>query len=180
MTFTDNELDDLAEETSEVKAADSSPLTGLRAARATARTKLYTDLPIPRLEGYGVRYGIVTQRRLDQITKRFEKSKDPDRTVIVNALVLAEACQGVYEWVDGEQVSVDPEARGAAWPKFDERLAELLHDPEQPKPRATKASDVVRDLYLTDGDLIATATELAEWNGYAAQILADDPESAGN
>lgn len=180
MEFTDELADEPTIEAGQVEAAESSPLAGLRAARAKVVATLHTDLPIPRLEGFGVRYGIVTQRRIDQITKKFQQSKDPDRTVIINALVLAEACLGVYQWVDGEQVSVDPEDRAGEWPKFAERLAELLHDPDEPKPRATKSSDVVRSLYLTDGDIVSTATQLAEWNGYAAEILADDEDLQGN
>lgn len=127
---------------------------------------------MPRLEPpVYVRFAPVPHGRIEAINKRHEKSKDKDRDVIINAAVLAEACRGVYEVIDDQAVSVDDTDREGEWPRFDDRLAELLG------VEAGKASDVVRALYLTDGDVIATATKLGEWSGYS---MADLEERTGN
>lgn len=147
-------------------AASGSPLSSLRARRDTARQRLHLDLEVPRMDPpVYVRYSPLPHGRITAITKRFEKSKDADRDVLANAAILAEACQGIYEVIDGREVSVDDRDRDGDWPRFDDRLAELLGI------TAGKASDVVRGLYLTDGDVIATASRLAEWSGYSAAEL---------
>jgi hypothetical protein len=147
-------------------AAAGSVLSSLRARRDAAKKGLHLDLAVPRLDPpVYVRFAPVAQAQIDRAQKRHEKSKDVDKSVIVNAVLLADACRGVFEIIDGEEVSVDDRDRDGDWPLFDERLAELLG------ADVTKAADVVRALYLTDGDVIATAEKLAEWSGYSAEDL---------
>lgn len=153
-------------------AAPGSVLASLRDRREKARQELHLDLAVPRLDPpVYVRFAPVEQSQINRINKRHEKSKDKDRDVIINAVILAEACRGVFEVIDDEPVSVDPDARDGDWPRFDELLADMLG------LDTDKASDVVRGLYLTDGDVIATATRLAEWSGYS---IAELEEREGN
>lgn len=148
-------------------AASSSPLADIRARRAEAVKQLHVDLLVPR---YGiplyVRYKPAPEHRVNAINKANEKSKDPERNIVANAAILADCCLGVFAVVqrDGQEVkvSVDDTDPDGEWPKFDSRLAEALGFPD-----ITRASDVVRKLYLTDGDVLATATKLADWSGYS-------------
>lgn len=155
-------------------AAPDSALAGHRARRQKSIAELFTDLVVPRYDPeIYVRFRPVVQRRIDAVNKAAEKSKDRDKSAIANAVILADACIGIFEVVDGVEVSIDPRDPGGAWPKFDERLAEIFE-----LPAAKKASEVVRGLYLTDGDVIGTASKLAEWSGYATDQLERD--EAGN
>jgi hypothetical protein len=137
-----------------------SPLARLRAAQEQARKTLYLDLPVPRLPyPVFVRYAPLPQEQTEAIEKKFRNIKK-DRSVLNNAAFLVEACQGVFVHDEnGEPVSIDPDDE--AWPKFDDHLAELLGI------TADKATDVVRALYLTDGDIISTAIRVLAWSGYA-------------
>ncbi|SDC46256.1 hypothetical protein [Nocardioides lianchengensis] len=160
--------------TGEVEAAPGSVLESIRARRDRAKSVLFIDIKVPRYDPpVWVRFKPTEQKRIDGAGERARKSKDDDRTVIANAAILAEACIGVFEVVDDDKVSIDPTDRStdpADWPKFDKRLARLLEIP------AGKATDVVRGLYLTDGDIISTAADLGEWSGYARDMLEQDTE----
>lgn len=156
----------------EVPAAPGSPLASLRERREVAVSKLFTDRVVPRLEPatVWVRYKPIPQRRIEAANKQAAASKDKDRDVIANAAVLAEACLGVFEDLDGKLVSIDPEDRDGDWPTFNDRLAELLG------VRAGKAGDIVRGLYLTDGDVISTVREVVKWSGFVDEQLERDDE----
>lgn len=151
-------------------AASSSPLAGLRQRREDAVKVLHVDLPVPRYEGIDlyVRYRPVPEHRVTAITKVTEKSKDREKNIIAQATILAEVCIGVFAVVkhDGEdvEVSVDDDDPHGEWPKFDERLGKILG-----LEHTTRAAEVVRRLYLTDGDVLATASRLAEWSGYTLE-----------
>lgn len=165
------DLDDL--EPGETAAAPGSILASLRERRDAAKKRLFKDLAVPRLDPpVYVRFKPVTSHRLTAANKQSAKSGDRDADVIANAGVLVDACVGIFEVVDGEEVSLDPSDREGEWPKFDKQLAALLGVP------AGKASAVVRELYVTDGDIISTVNELALWSGFAQEQLERDP--AGN
>lgn len=162
-----------------VDAAAGSALASLRARRRKSVAALHFDLEVPRYDPpVFVRYKPVSQEKVEQTFKRTEKRRGQDRTVVTNAIILAEACLGVFEVIDGQEVSVDPEDRDGEWPKFDQRLGELLTSIEDGERAPTKASDVVRKLYLTDGDIISTAQDLSVRSGYAQEQL--ERESEGN
>lgn len=168
----DDEVDTIVTGEGALDAAPTSRLTSLRARRQAAVKELHADLEVPRLDPpVYVRFRPVTQAETETVTKRFAKSKDKDKTVLINAVLLAQACQGVFEVIDGEEVSIDDQDRHGDWPKFDDTLAELLG------VEATKASDVVRALYLTDADVISTAVKLAEWSGFNLEAI---EERSGN
>jgi hypothetical protein len=178
-TFPDEfppETGDQAGDAGDVPAAPDSTLALLRQRVARAKEQLHVDLEVPRLEPpVFVRFKPTNQGRLNAASKLAGKLKNrDDGDVVANAGILADACLGVFEVleVDGQkvEVSIDPEDRDGDWPKFGPRLAELLG------VTTNKASDVVRALYLTDGDIMSTVTKLGVWSGYAQDDLERDPE----
>lgn len=150
-------------------AASGSILAGLRARREAAAKKLHLDLRVPRIDPpVYVRYRPIPQSVLDLVNTKLAASKDADKVVIANAAALSHACVGVFGMVDGK-----PEGNPDTWPKFDANLAAELGLPD-----GTGATDIVRALYLTDGDVIAAATELADWSGTSERRV--DEETEGN
>jgi hypothetical protein len=157
------------EQTGDRPAAPGSALSSIRARRQAAADKLYIDLAVPRIDPpIFVRLRPVTQTEINRINGQHAKSKAPDVDVVINAVTLSTACLGVFGEVDGK-----PDGDPDTWPKFDEDLAELLG-----LPAGSTAVDVVRGLYLTDGDVIATGAELAKFSGYSWQDL--ERASEGN
>ena len=153
----------------EVPAAPGSALEAFRARR---RKRRHVDLKVPDTEpAIWVRYGPLPQHRIDAHVMRYAKSKDPDRTVKREAALLAEACVGVFEVVDGREVSIDPDARDAEWPTFGPELAVLLGIP------ATGAGEIVRALYGEDAALMATSEKYAEWLQVTVEERDDRPEA---
>lgn len=153
-------------------AAPGSVLAGLRKAREKALSALTIDLQVPRLDPpVYVRYRPIQQRELEAANKRgaeLAQAKDPDAYVTANAVVLTNACVGIFGTVDGK-----PDGDPASWPTFDSKLADLLGLP----PEASGV-ELVRALYLTDGDVITTADALNGWSAPAVRKL--DEDIAGN
>lgn len=155
----------------ETPAAPGSVLASLRERRAGVVQALYTDLEVPRIPGpVYVRYKPIPQRRITAANTQAAASKDKDADVVSNAAVLAEACLGVFEVIDGCEVSVDDSDRDGEWPKFDRRLAGLLGIPW------SKGGDVVRGLYATDGDIISTVRKVVVWSGFVDEQQERDEE----
>ena len=162
----DDELGTLADVDTPIDAPDGSALQSLRA----RREKMLADTAHIDLEvtEYGeptifVRYRPVRQDALDQTYKRTANLRK-DRTVITNAIILAEACIGIGQVVDGEEISIDTENPDAPWPRFDKRLAQLFGIP------ATKSTAVLREFYgRLDGLVISTAATLAEKSKFAQE-----------
>lgn len=153
---------------------DTAPVTvggSLKARREAAVEDLHLDLKIPRYDPpIYVRFKPVEQKRIDAMRAAVEKGKAKDKTVAANAALLAEATIGLFEIVDGEKVSIDPSDRDGEWPVFDMRLAELF------EVQAVKAAEVVRAVYLTDGDIIATVMQVGDWSGYNLDEIQADFE----
>ncbi|HXH77317.1 hypothetical protein [Nocardioides sp.] len=146
----------------------------LRERREQARSKLYLDRRVPRIDPpVFVRFKPLSSARLEGLTRQAEKSKDPERYINGSAIAIADACVGIFEVIDDEKVSIDPDGDRDDWPRFDSRLAELLGLAD-----LGKAAPIVRALYLTDGDVTSEAAALTEWSGYAGQEA--DEEYAGN
>ncbi len=154
-------------------AAVTSHLTSLRDRRAKVREELTVDFAVPRYDPpIYVRYRPLTQGQITVANKRAEKSKDPSTAVTANAVLLADACIGIFQVVGGRELSVDIEHLDGDWPRFDDRLGQLLGE------RVNNASDAVKALFHTDGDILATAGKLAEWSGYSTEDL--EREYQGN
>lgn len=158
---------------------------GLRDRRAKVVQKLYVDRNVPRLDGVVVRFRAIEGARLEAIQKAAteKRNKNPEKSVIGNANVLAECCLGVYDVTDDEAEAIAHTEDGRHLvsiiegseeaPLFDRELAAELGISE-----AANAATVVRGLYLTDGDVTAEANAIIAWSGFAGQELID--EYAGN
>lgn len=152
----------------EPTASPTTPKTlrqGLRDRRQQAQSKLHLDRRVPRLDPpVFVRFRPLSQDELEAAQKAIEKGKAKDRTVVANANALATACIGIYELdAQGEKTSAAPDDV-EDWNnvRFDENLGrELGHE------SMIRASDVVRALYLTEGDIVHEAGELTTWSGWA-------------
>lgn len=158
-----------------------SPLAGLRARRVEALQHLYVDLKVPRWDDDGgpavyVRYQPVDPETAQKAVRKRQQAKPrPDKHLLLATCdVLLGACIGVFA-VEGESAEGgDPvrlslregDERGE-WTKFDGDLAEALGIDHR------RATDIVRGLYLTEGDIWAASQALAEWSGIAVP-QADD------
>jgi len=157
-----------------VKASPLSALSRLREIREQAVAKLYKDLKVPRWDEYGaeiwVRYGPLDVTHLNEATQRREKDKkrNPGWVLLANCDGLVKSCIGVYALVEGRKYSLRPGDADGEWTKFDDDLARALGID------ATRAVEVVRALYLTDGDIISTIMTLGEWSN--TQITEVDEE----
>ena len=141
----------------------SLALQSLSAKRASLQEGLYIDLQVPRWEDpeIFVRYGPVDVTSLETQARKREDSKLRDWNILLNADILAQSCIGVYACLDGDYDtkyslrSGDPDG---AWTKFDADLAANLGSV------TSAAADVVRTVYMTDGDLLEAAQELTTWS----------------
>lgn len=147
-----------------VDAPTGSALFDLRAIREKKLAALYIDLPVPRWGDEGtpeivVRYKPTKPSVALSATEKRRSAKDPEWLMLANADVLVDACVGVYAVYKGKQYSLRPGEPDGPWTRFDPDLAENLG------LSTKRAVDVVRALYLTDGDLIGAVNALAEWSG---------------
>ena len=133
--------------------------------RKLLKKNLFIDLQVPRWNDpeIFVRYRPVESTVTEAAIEKRRESQDavPEWLLLANADILVLACDGVYACLDGDHTvkyslrAGDPEG---SWTKFDPDLGAAL---EVPIPTA---NDVVRALYLTDGDLIAAANRVVEWS----------------
>lgn len=169
-----NDADDFGspqEDDGRTPAAPGSVRASLRDRREAAVSSLHIDLEVPRLDPpVFVRYAPIPKAKINAANEKVAKSKDPETDIIANASLLIGACLGVFEVIDGEEVSIVADDRDGPWPKFDADLARELG------VKAGKATAVVRSLYLTDGDVVSTVGKIGEWSGYAAEQSERDTE----
>ena len=142
------------------------PIASLRERREAIRSTLYYDLQVPRWEApeIWVRFDPIKASRADQVIQARMDSKDDERGVLLNADLLASSCREIWASVPGDDTRYSLNVNGVIGvgplTRFDPALAAALGLPD-----GSKAVDVVRALYWTDGDLIAAANALAEWSG---------------
>lgn len=159
----------------DLSAPTGSGLAAIRGRRAKAVADLTIDLPVPRSEDiFGqrviVRFRPITDAERRRAEKASAKKKGDDVDVLVNAQVLAVAALGIFTPVERD----DPES----WMRFDRDLAGLILDEDPAEVGVANSAEVVRLLYATEGDILATGAKLAEFSGYSlAEIEEDD---AGN
>jgi hypothetical protein len=166
----------------EVAAAAGSALDDLRVRRARHTDNLFIDLKVPRWDDDGgaqvwVRYRPASPGKVNAVgMKRLEhKAEHGDAwLVLANADILIESCLGVYGVLpdDPTRYSFRRGDPAGPWTKFDPDLADSLG------LEAAKATDVVRALYLTEGDLIAACDQLCEWS--QVQSVKADEAFLGN
>lgn len=158
----------MTEQPGDVPASGDSLLGNLRADRDRAKKSLHLDLRVPRIEPpLFVRYGPIPRPVMNKANEQIAASKDPDAEVREKAVVLSHVCLGVYrEGTDGKPAG-DPEQ----WPRFDQRLAGMLGlGPD------CGAVEVIRELYLTDGDIVLAVAELAEWSAQSERRQQEEHE----
>jgi len=153
----------------EVSAAPASGLAALRAQRAKIKESLHLDLKVPRYEDPAVyvRYRPMNAGQMKRILEKAKSSKHPDAVALANATILAECTVGVFELDAKGKPIGEPDQ----WLQFGPELAEYLGEPE-----LKRAADVVRSLFFTDGDIIATAGRLTEWSGFAKAEAVEEYE----
>jgi len=165
--------DDLDIDQRPVSASTPAPigsaLASLRAEREKAAEKLYLDLPVPRYDNLHIRVQPIEQADVKRIGERFKKSRDQEAPVKQAATIVATACIGIFSRGENGEPLGDP----SEWPTFDAEVAAAID-----RPDLTRAVDIVRAVYLTDGDIIATQVRIGEWSGYSTEQL--DSEYSGN
>ncbi|MSZ75525.1 MAG: hypothetical protein F2667_00290 [Actinobacteria bacterium] len=175
-----DEFGDLPElgETGQIPASKGSAFERIRANRAAAKARLFKVLEIPRMEPkMWVRYQPIPTERIEYASKVAEKAAagkaEKNAVLKANAAILAEACVEIFELDEyGEEISIDPDHGEPV--RFDAHLAEILEMPHGTR----RGSDIVLAMYLTEGDVVGTATTLAEWSGYADRV--SEKDSSGN
>lgn len=155
---------------------EPTPLFSLKSRREELLKKLYLDLKLPRWTSpeIFVRYRPVEAGELSEKVARREnmKQRPADWGVLANADILIACCEGVYACLDGDydkKFSLRAGDWEGRWTKFDGDLALAVGLPEN-----ARATDIVRAVYLTDGDLIDAANKLMEWSGQSNEQVSRD------
>lgn len=144
--------------------APSVALKSLAAKREALKENLHLDLSVPRWEDpeIFVRYGPVNMTQTEAVVDKRRKSKVPEWSLLANADILSQSCIGIYACLDGDyekKYSLRVGDENGTWTKFDPDMAAALGSQLQ------GASEVVRALYFTDGDLLEAAKQVTDWSG---------------
>jgi hypothetical protein len=154
-----------------VNAGASSLYAELKARREKATEELFFDYPVPKLEPLHVRYRPMTGGEVKATAKAAERNKKrDDGEVLAQAGLLARCCLGVFDVDENGNAIGDPDE----WLRFGPELAEVLGVTVD-RPRA---ADVVRALYVRDGDITSTFNQLVVDSGYVLSEL--EESEAGN
>lgn len=157
--------------------ARPSVLGSLLARREQLLQEQVLELKIPRWKNPEiiVRYTPIEYELVQRLGKRIEKAK-ADKQVEVeidaNADTLIASCAGVFAVIDGVRYSLREGDEDGEPTRFDRDLAENLGLPE-----GSTARQVVRTMYLTDGDMFQHAAKIMEFSGFAVDRA--DEELAG-
>ena len=92
----------------------------------------------------------------------------------MNCDILVRACQGIYAIEDGDfttKYSLRTGDERGEWTKFDSDLAHSLMDEGA---QNAKAVNVVRELYITDGDIVSAAQQVITFSGQSSERIAED------
>lgn len=138
-----------------------SPIKSLAARRAEITEHTITERHVPRWNDpeIVVVYGPAPHRLVRKVTE----AKTPEAEVDIHADLLVNACQAVYGIVDGKRYSLREGDANGEPTRFDADLAEALGLPD---PLHSSAREVVRALFMTEGDVISEAAAVAAWSGY--------------
>lgn len=156
------------------RVPDGSPLFNLRRLRDERIADLHLDLEVPRWRtdddqpGIVVRYRAMKPAMMIKAVEQAQKSKNPDWLVNANARCLVECCVAVYGVVGGRRYSLRVDDAEGTPTTFDPDLAEALGVAD-----GTTAIQTARALYLTDGDVIKAAEQLAEWSNASLPAVED-------
>ncbi|HEU5046069.1 MAG TPA: hypothetical protein VFT75_18260 [Nocardioidaceae bacterium] len=157
-----------------------SVLSQLKQKREQVVAKAYKDLRVPRWGEPGtdtpeiyVRYRPVHHRiirRAFDATETKKADKVAAAELRANIDILLAGCVGVFAMIDGERYSLRPGDPHGSWTGFDQDLAENLGCGDS-------ATDTVKALYISDGDILSAASAVAEFSGYKEAEA--DEETAG-
>lgn len=138
-------------------------------------------IPVPRWSDptVKVRYGLLDSDTLDkgrQALEKAQKNKGKGNRVAeanlnANIDILVAACQAVFAELDElpeETFSMRIDDENGQPTLFDPDLAAALalHD-------GATARQVVKALFISDGDIMAHASEVVEWSGYKRAEMAE-------
>lgn len=156
------------------RVSSTSILGDLRARHEAITAEQVLELPVPRWHDpeIVVRYRPATAEAIAKATRIAERAKGPGRTqaeINVNVDVLIEACVGVFAVLEGKKYSLAPGSPDGDLTRFDADLAENLG-----LDGNATARQVVRTLFITDGDIISHARRLGEWSGWALTTADED------
>lgn len=161
-------------EAASVVEEKKTPLFDLKAKRENLVENLYLDLKVPRWiePEIWVRYHPLPAPQLEKQLRARSESSDDESTLNLHADILAMACEGIYATLPGhpgDKFSLRLGDEYGRWTKFDPDIAENLLGVASNVSKKLEASFVARKLYLTDGDLIAAANEIAEWSSQESE-----------
>lgn len=146
-------------------------LGSLKARREAILAEQTVDLQVPRWSDpeIWVRYQPVDHEAVRKSLTAVSKAKTNRAEVEVNANadILIAGCVAVFAKIDGKEYSLHPDGPDAPMTRFDEALATAIGCP----PSARR---VVRQIFLTDGDLAQHVNQLMKWSGFAATEAEDD------
>lgn len=126
----------------------------------------HLDLQVPRWNDPEiiVRYKPAPHATIRRIQERVEKAPKKERfeaEVSGNCDLLIHACDAVVARIDGQDYSLKPDEPKGEFTLFDADLAANLGLPED-----ATAREIVRTLFITDGDILSHAQSLVKWSGY--------------
>lgn len=154
-----------------------SVLGQLKARREQIKQGATIDFPVERWDDpeIFVRFKPVEHGVIRSGGTRVEGAQQKDKArveVEVNCDVLIRGCVGVFARIGGKEYSLKPGEPRGEWTKFDADLAENLGLSED-----ATAREVVKALYIFDGDIMSTAAKVAEFSGYRDKMA--DEEVSG-
>lgn len=152
------------------RGAAPSILSSLKERRQQVLEQQVLRLPVPRWDDpvIVVMYKPVEHGFIKAAQTRVEKAgadKKADVELEANADILIRGCTGVVAVVDGTEYSLRPGDEGGEPTVFDKDLAENL-GVEGVGGKPATARQVVRSLFITDGDILSAANELIKFSGY--------------
>lgn len=112
-----------------------------------------------------VRYKLVDHEIIRRALGKIDDAKKADKGKIeleANCDVLIAGCVEVWGELDGNRYSLNPDDVHGEYTTFDSDLGRNLGLSEQ-----CTARQVVRRLFLSDGDVLATAGTIIAWCGYS-------------
>lgn len=152
------------------RGAASSILSSLKERRKEVLEAQVLRLAVPRWEDpvIVIMYKPVEHGFIKSVQTRVEKAKADRRAEVeveANVDILIRGCLGVVAIVDGKEYSLRPGDEEGEPTVFDADLAENL-GVDGVGGKSPTARQVVRELFITDGDILSAANELIKFSGY--------------
>jgi hypothetical protein len=145
-----------------------SVLGNLKERREKIKEAAVTHLAVPRWTDPVIKVMFkpvdhaIIRRGQNMAEKAGKGNKRSEAEVNANIDVLIAGCVGVYAVIDDSQYSLREDDWEGEYTTFDHDLAANLGC-------GVTAREVVKALYIFDGDIISTANAIAEFSGYKDQ-----------